>query len=327
MNNDNPILVAIKCLVYNHEPYLRDCLEGFVMQKTNFRFVAVVHDDVSTDNSATIIREYAEKYPSIIKPIFETENQWSKHDGSIERIVNDAIAATGAKYIAMCEGDDYWTNPYKLQKQVDVLEADDNVGLCFTRVGILEQSSGIVDLNSMKEDATWDFESLLLSEPQITSTVLFRSSLYMAYRQEVDFKIQNGELMGDTQLWLYFAAKSKVAFLPDITSTYRILALSASHTGNLQKRIAFNQSARRIRLYFCKKYFPERMDWISAVEDKYYRMNMYDAISYEDKLFALKSWLKIKEKTDEDNQIIDAYISTFSRPTRRLLRLFRRGMS
>ena len=74
----NKTLVAIKCTVYNHEPYLRDCLEGFVMQKTNFRFVAIVHDDASTDGSAAIIREYEEKYPDIIKPIYEIENQYRK---------------------------------------------------------------------------------------------------------------------------------------------------------------------------------------------------------------------------------------------------------
>ena len=71
-------LVAIQCITYNHEPYIRDALEGFVMQKTDFPFVAIVHDDASTDKTADIIREYAEKYPDIIKPIFETENQYSK---------------------------------------------------------------------------------------------------------------------------------------------------------------------------------------------------------------------------------------------------------
>ena len=125
-------LVAINCLVYNHEPYLRDCLEGFVMQQTNFPFVAIVHDDASTDHSADIIREYAAKYPDIIHPIYETENQWRKADGSLRKIMNAAIEATGAPYIAMCEGDDYWTDPYKLQKQVNFFDTHPNVGLCYT---------------------------------------------------------------------------------------------------------------------------------------------------------------------------------------------------
>lgn len=83
-------LVVIRSLVYNHEPYLRDCLEGFVMQQTTFPFVTVVHDDCSSDNSASIIREYAEKYPHIIKPVYETENQYSKHDGSLRRAMDEA---------------------------------------------------------------------------------------------------------------------------------------------------------------------------------------------------------------------------------------------
>lgn len=127
------ILVAIKCLVYNHEPYLRDCFEGFVMQKTNFRFVAIVHDDYSTDHSADIIREYAEKYPDLIKPIFETENQWCKKDGSLARIMDNRIDATGAKYIALCEGDDYWIDPLKLQKQVDFMESHPECSVTFHR--------------------------------------------------------------------------------------------------------------------------------------------------------------------------------------------------
>lgn len=83
-------MLSIRCMVYNHEPYLRDCLEGFVMQKTTFRFEAIVHDDASTDGSATIIKEYAEKYPDIIKPIYETENQYSKRDGSLGHIMHEA---------------------------------------------------------------------------------------------------------------------------------------------------------------------------------------------------------------------------------------------
>ncbi|HIZ05877.1 MAG TPA: glycosyltransferase [Candidatus Phocaeicola gallistercoris] len=126
----HPLMVTIRCITYNHEPYIRQCLEGFVMQKTSFRFEAIVHDDASTDGTAAIIREYAEKYPDIIKPIYETENQYSKHDGSIRRIMN---AYTHGKYVAMCEGDDYWTDPYKLQKQVDFLESHPDYVMCSHR--------------------------------------------------------------------------------------------------------------------------------------------------------------------------------------------------
>lgn len=129
-NNNESIIVSIKCTAYNHEKYIRETLEGFIMQKTNFRFEAIVHDDASTDNTADIIREYAEKYPDIIKPIYETENQYSKKDGSLLRIMNEA---SRGKYFALCEGDDYWTDPYKLQKQVDFLESHPDYVLCSHR--------------------------------------------------------------------------------------------------------------------------------------------------------------------------------------------------
>ena len=133
VRNDSSILVAIYCLVYNHEPYLRDCFEGFVMQKTNFRFMAIVHEDCSTDNSAAIIREYEEKYPDLFCPIYETENQYKKHDGSIDKQMNKMIVSYGAKYVAICEGDDYWTDPHKLQKQVEFLEAHPEYSVCWHR--------------------------------------------------------------------------------------------------------------------------------------------------------------------------------------------------
>lgn len=133
-NNTTDICVSIHCLVYNQEPYLRECLNGFVNQITNFRYEAIVHDDVSTDNSATIIREYAEKYPDVIKPIYETENQWSKHDGSLDRIM---LNACRGKYIAFCEGDDYWTDPNKLQNQVDFMEMHPHCSMTFHRADVL----------------------------------------------------------------------------------------------------------------------------------------------------------------------------------------------
>lgn len=123
--NSRPV-VSIWCLVYNHEHYIERCLKGFVMQKTNFIFEAIIHDDASTDRSADIIRQYATKYPTIIKPILETENQYSKNIGALETIMKRSMRG---KYIAICEGDDYWTDPNKLQKQFDYLENHPSVNI------------------------------------------------------------------------------------------------------------------------------------------------------------------------------------------------------
>ena len=117
--NERP-LVSICCLAFNHEPYIREALEGFLMQKTDFPIEVLIHDDASTDGTASIIREYEERFPDIIKPIYQTENQYSKGIKNISGIFNFPRAK--GKYIAMCEGDDYWTDPYKLQKQIDFLD-------------------------------------------------------------------------------------------------------------------------------------------------------------------------------------------------------------
>ena len=171
----NKPLVSIQCLVYNHEPYLRQCLDGFVMQKTNFPFEAIIHDDVSTDNSVAIIREYAEKYPDIIKPIYEKENQYSKHDGSLRKIILAAFSPY-SKYIAICEGDDYWTDPYKLQKQVDYLDNHPECGLVYTNAMVLNQIDGKLYKTSLPQQA--DFETLLFSSPIMTLTTCFRACAF-----------------------------------------------------------------------------------------------------------------------------------------------------
>lgn len=184
MQNMSNMVVAIDCMTYNHELYIRDCLEGFVMQKTNFKFVAIVHDDASTDGTATIIKEYAEKYPDIIKPILETENQYSKKDGSIQRIMSDAINATGSKYVAMCEGDDYWIDPYKLQKQVDFMEANPDCSVTFHRYRIYDEENNSwrddrcsIYLNNEQEFVRISVEEFLNNWVTQPVTMVFRNNL------------------------------------------------------------------------------------------------------------------------------------------------------
>lgn len=122
------IMVSVICIVYNHEKYIKECLDGFVMQKTSFPFEVIVHDDASTDRSAEIVREYERKHPKLIKPIYQTENQYSKGISVFALLVPQARG----KYVAFCEGDDYWTDPNKLERQVEYLENHPECTLCFT---------------------------------------------------------------------------------------------------------------------------------------------------------------------------------------------------
>ena len=214
MNDDN-ILVSIRCLVYNHEPYLRQCLEGFVMQKTNFRFEAIVHDDASTDGSAKIIREYAEKYPDIIKPIYETENQYSKRDGSLTRIMNTACRG---KYIAICEGDDYWIDPLKLQKQVSILENNINVFMVYTGFKTVDEKGNLICrplyTDFMKKSKSGDIFKMLLHGN-------FILTLTTCFRREVLLLAEKNNLKLDYALFLQAAYMGDVKYIPEKSGCYR----------------------------------------------------------------------------------------------------------
>ena len=106
-------LLSVGVLTYNQENYIRKCLDSILMQKTNFKFEIILNDDCSTDKTVEIIKEYEAKYPDIIKPVYQKENQFSKGKGILR---NFLLPRINTKYYAFCEGDDYWTDPYKLQK-------------------------------------------------------------------------------------------------------------------------------------------------------------------------------------------------------------------
>lgn len=250
-NKKNDLMVTIRCITYNHEPYIRQCLEGFVMQKTNFRFEAIVHDDASTDGTAAIIREYAEKFPDIIKPIYEVENQYSKRDGSLARIMN---AHMHGKYIAFCEGDDYWIDPLKLQKQVDFLEDHPDFGLVHTSANVyLDEEKRYIGRFIGEDFKTID--DLLITNRIATLTTCFRKTLFDNYNKDID--VDCSWKMGDYPLWIYMAKYSNVYFMNNVTATYRLLTESACHSQIFEKRIDFELSVYSIASFFIDKYKKE----------------------------------------------------------------------
>ncbi|WP_217521009.1 glycosyltransferase family 2 protein [Vibrio metschnikovii] len=127
-NESNKPLVSICCTAYNHESYIEDAIKGFLIQETDFPFEILIHDDASIDNTANIIREYEKLYPNIIKVIYQTENQYSQG----RRIMPIIVRQCSGEFIALCEGDDYWTSPLKLQKQYEALIDNANIDICFT---------------------------------------------------------------------------------------------------------------------------------------------------------------------------------------------------
>jgi glycosyltransferase involved in cell wall biosynthesis len=206
--------VSVICNTYNHARYIRDALEGFVMQETDFPFEVLVHDDASTDDTAQIIREYERKYPELIKPVYETENQYSKRDGTIFRLQN---ARARGKYIALCEGDDYWTDPKKLQKQYDFMESHPEYTLCGCSTRWLNDLTGkIQNRGSSGIDRDFTLSELLLPKngrPFQTASFFFRADVYKS-RPSWGFPV------GDLPLTYYAAMKGKVHMLADEMCVY-----------------------------------------------------------------------------------------------------------
>lgn len=243
----NKPIVSVRCTVYNHAKYLRQCLDGFIMQETTFPFEVIVHDDASTDNSASIIREYANKYPYIIKPILQTENQYSKHDGSINKHLR-AATSPFAKYFAICEGDDYWIDPLKLQKQVDFLESHPDYGLVYTDVNFYFQNKEVMKRNyisSGKLKQSHDFEEHLINAGYIAPcTWVFRKD----FLPKNSYQYVDGTFPMALDIW----AQSKVYFLNETTAVYRHLSESASHSRSLQKGFYFTNGVFQIQKDYIK---------------------------------------------------------------------------
>ena len=129
-------MVSILCATYNHEKYIEQALNSLINQDTNFRFEVIVHDDASNDNTPKIIQKYQNLYPEIIKPIFQNENKYSKNINIYKEYI---YPKASGKYIAFCEGDDFWIDDTKLQKQVDALEENETCSICVAKVRTTEE--------------------------------------------------------------------------------------------------------------------------------------------------------------------------------------------
>lgn len=274
MNNavDAPVL-SVRCLAYNHEKFIRQTLEGFVMQRTDFPFEVIVHDDASTDGTVDIIREYAGKYPGIIKPVYQTENQYSKKNGSVTKAVRE-VTHPNARYIALCEGDDYWTDPYKLQKQVDYLENHPACGMVHTRARIYDNTNGdFTDGTLGTEENTF---CSLLRECRIAAlTTCFRRELYDEY-MDVVHPEKRGWMMGDYPLWLWLAHKSEIGFIGDVTAVYRVCSESASHSADNSRMMEFVFNAYDVADFYATEFLEGRKAWRNFVNWRF--INLYYTI-------------------------------------------------
>lgn len=247
--NDATPLVSICCITFNHALYIRKCLDGFLMQRTNFRYEILIHDDCSSDGTEKIIKEYEALYPDILKPIYQIENQFSQGIA-----INPTYNYNRAKgeFIAFCEGDDYWTDPLKLQKQVDFIKNNNDCDLIYNRVKQYRESDRRF-LNKIFGGPFEEFYDLIRFNTIPTLTVLLKKSVLQEYLKDIEPEKQNWA-MGDYPLWLYISLKGKIRFLPEAVGVYRILQESNSHFTDYQKEKNWISSNFKMKKYFLQRY-------------------------------------------------------------------------
>lgn len=204
--------VSIVCAVYKHEAYLRKCFDGFVMQKTDFPFEILVNDDCSPDGSAEVMREYERKYPELFHCIYQEENQYSKGKISWWEVL---FPMAQGDYIAICEGDDYWIDPFKLQKQVDFMEQHPDYVACFHNARVQHQDH-VSLFNALDENHNPSTEDIIKRHWFIaTPTLFFRNVLH-------DYPEWRGEIVnGDYLLELLLAREGKFYYMDDVMAVYR----------------------------------------------------------------------------------------------------------
>ncbi len=269
-------LVYVSCMTYNHAKYIKDAMDGFCMQQTNFPFVCGIIDDASTDGEQEVIQKYLEEHfdleesttvrrdvtddyirifaqHKINKNCFFVVIYLKNNHYSLNKTKWTYVSKwrEKAKYIAVCEGDDYWIDQSKLQEQVDFMEIHSDFGLIYTRAKIFNQENNKFD-NTVGSQLD-SYRELLLSNPIPTLTVLYRNIFDNDYNIEIK-PYSSGWKMGDYPKWLYISSKSNIYFLNKITAIYRVTEGSASRPNEFISKIKFIESTRDIRLFFCDKY-------------------------------------------------------------------------
>lgn len=293
---NNKIDIAIWMVTYNHEDYIAKAVESVMMQKTNFKYKLFIGEDCSTDKTREICIRLKEKYPEKIKLILQNENI-----GGIKnaQIIYKTIIESGEKYMALIEGDDYWTDPLKLQKQVDFLEANPEYGMVCTDYHKYYQDSGKYKYNCFKFDKYKNevkFEDYVFDRSTIgTQTVVLRNSLFVDYSADILNNVNLQFNIGDSPMWLYFAIKSKIKVLKDVTAVYRILNNSFCHFDDHHKHYAFVMKGFEVPDFFLNHYdFPSEL--IIKNENKKLKSSMNYAFKIKNVKLFNEHYKKIKNR-------------------------------
>lgn len=250
-NTDQPIdkgiMVTVWCVTYNHVKYIKDALEGFVNQRTNFSYEVVIYDDASTDGTSDIVRDYSLKYPNIIKAHIAKENTYGK---SIRREIIDSIKQTfQGRYVAICEGDDCWIDRNKLQIQVDYMEEHPECALTLHNAIRINYLNGNIEVfNDFSTDRELNIDDILYYKGRMeTASMVYRSEY------EIMPDVFRGYSNGDWQMQLYLKSQGKVYYFDRIMSIYRNCT-EGSWTRNRMNNKLFDVQHSIAMIYFLEDY-------------------------------------------------------------------------
>lgn len=245
-------MVSIVCLTYNQEDHIREAIDSFLMQKTNFKFEIVIHDDASTDSTPQILEEYKMKYPDIIRIIRQKENLYSKQN--LLYIYKQVIDSCKSKYISYCEGDDYYIDPYKIQKQVDFLEKNPSYVMVHTGYKkFRNEKNRFSKFDSTKQQIPEGdiFEDILICNKICSASTLFCTKLAQdALHILTPIAFERNWQTADYPLWLHFSTHGKIGYIKDVCTVYRYHKYSISNKKNKETFINFLCSVKDIKEYF-----------------------------------------------------------------------------
>ena len=240
-------LVSVCVTTYNHEPYLADALDAILAQRCDFGVEIILGEDCSSDGTLAVCREYAEKYSEKITLIASTENVgWREN-------YRRCVEAARGKYIAFCDGDDYWCDTTRLAEQVALMERCPKVGLCYTLAERRDDRGELVGRFPIGEGHT-SLDAMLYDWCVENCTTLARRDLVLAYYATEKPENRPEWRTEDLPMWLFVAAHSEVAYIDRVTAVHRVFSDSVSHSTSLAKRLAFCDSSSNIKLWFDERY-------------------------------------------------------------------------
>ena len=299
MVKDDEVRVSILCITYNHENYIRETIEGFLMQKTSFRFEVLIHEDASTDNTAKIIREYEKKYPYIFRVIYESENQYDK---GIEYCHDLLAPMARGKYIALCEGDDAWIDDKKLQMQVDYMEAHPECSMSAHKAYLQYPADwkGKRDSRAMgySKEGVVKFNDLFNSWNIATSSFVFRKDLYMLMPE-----FFRKAPTGDEPLKFYMAGQGNIFYFDRVMSVYNKMS-PGSWSLNFENEDYEKQKEyctgyisffEQLNKYFENKY-ADLFAW--CIKERIRRLLLYILIIYNNREKAIEKLNDLKNACD-----------------------------